>query len=144
MEKLNLPLDVLAVTVVAGWGLWQWWAEGLSAWPITALCLAATLALIILSALYFVPAMAYRRDEKLRRPYHLKFTDDGIVFRTDNIDSRLGWEIYNSVLVDRYSYLLYHGKAQFTIVPKHVLPDDGSGQRFERLLESKIKSVVRR
>jgi YcxB-like protein len=143
-EMMKLRLDFLAAAGLAALGLWQWRAEGLSAWSIVALCSAAALALIILSALYFVPLMAYRRDDKLRRPYHLRFGEDGIEFRTDNLDSRIGWELYNRVLIDGYSYLLYHGKAQFAIVPKHVLQDDATSQRFERLLESKIKTVVRR
>lgn len=111
---------------------------------IAAFALAGTLALIIISALYVVPQLAYSRDEKLKRPYHLRFAEDGIEFRTDNLDSRLGWLLYTNVLIDHHSYLLYHGNAQFTIIPKHALPDDESRREFEQLLEKKIRTIVRR
>lgn len=89
--------------------------------------------MIIISALYVVPQLAYSRDEKLKWPYHLRFAEDGIEFRTDNLDSRLGWLLYTNVLIDHHSYLLYQGNAQFTIIPKHALPDDvGSSSSFWR------------
>lgn len=100
--------------------------------------------MIIISALYVVPQLAYSRDEKLKWPYHLRFAEDGIEFRTDNLDSRLGWLLYTNVLIDHHSYLLYQGNAQFTIIPKHALPDDESRREFEQLLEKKIRTIVRR
>lgn len=71
--------------------------------------------------------------------YHLLFAEDGIKFTTDNLDSRLGWQLYTNVLIDRHSYLLYHGNAQFTIIPKHALRDDESRREFEQLLEKNIR-----
>ena len=65
MEKLNLPLDLLAVAALAAFGLWQWGADGLSAWSIAALCSAAAFAVIVSSALCFVPILADRKSTRL-------------------------------------------------------------------------------
>ena len=86
--------------------------------------------------------MAYHGDEKLKRPYQLRFSEDGIEFKTENLSSQLGWQMYTNVLIDRNSYLLYHGKRQFTIIPKHVLPDDRSRIEFEQLIQMKIPAVI--
>jgi hypothetical protein len=143
-EKMKLELDLIAVGVLAAIGCWQWRADGPTWQSVGALALAVALALIILSALCFAPLIAYSRDEKLKRPYHLRLAEDGIEFRTDNLDSRLGWQVYSSVLIDRHSYLLYYGSAQFTIVPKHALGDDESRREFEQLLRTKIQTIVQR
>ena len=143
-ERLNLPLDLAVIAIVAAFGIWQWRVDGPTVLSVAALGLACVLGLLIASALYFVPLMAYRRDAKLKRPYHLRFSEDGIEFETDNLSSQLGWQMYTNVLIDRHSYLLYYGKAQFTIVPKHVLPDDRGRSKFEHLLQMKIPAVIRR
>lgn len=143
-EKMKLPLDLLAAAVLAAFGSWQWWLEGPSVLSIAAIALAATLALIVVAALYVVPAMAYRRDEKLKRPYHLRFGEDEIEFRTDSLTSRLGWQLYTNALIDDHSYLLYYGNAQFTIIPKRTIPDIESQREFEQLLEKKIHAIIRR
>ncbi len=143
-ERMNLPLDIGVGAVLAAIGLWQWWTQGLRGLSLAALGSAAALALLVLSALYFVPLIAYRRNAKLKQPYHLRFAEEGIEFRTDNIESRLGWELYSRALIDHHSYLLYHGKAEFTIIPKRVLPDEESRRRFERLIESKVQAIIRR
>lgn len=100
-ERMNLPLDLVAIAVVSAFGAWQWSVDGPSALLLGAFALAGTLALIVTSALYFVPQMAYRRDEKLRRPYHLIFAEDGIEFTTDNLNSRLGWQPRARAVYDR-------------------------------------------
>jgi YcxB-like protein len=143
-ERMKLPLDLVGVAVLAVFGCWQWWLDGPSGLSIAALTLAAVFALIIMSALYLVPLMVYRRDEKLKRSYHLRFGEDAIEFSTDNLDSRLGWELYTNVLIDRHSYLLYYGNVQFTIIPAHALRDDESRREFEQLLQKKIQNIVRR
>jgi hypothetical protein len=143
-ERMNLPLDIVAVAVVAAIGVWQWSVDGPSVLSVGAVALAGTLALIIAFALYIGPQVAYQRDEKLKRPYRLLFAEDEIKFTTDNLDSKLGWQIYTSVLIDQYSYLLYHGKAQFTIIPKNAFKDDDSRREFEQLLKNKIRTIVQR
>lgn len=143
-EKLNLALDLVAIVVLAAFGLFQWRASGFGLAALVSLAMSAALALIVVIALFAIPQLAYRKSDKLKQPYHLEFSEDAIEFRTRDIESRLQWHLYGRVLIDRHSYLLYHGKDEFTIVPKWVFANRDARQAFERLLERKVKTVVRR
>lgn len=143
-ERMNLPLDIAAISIAAAFGAWQWWAHGPTALSLTLLGLAGVMALVLTLSLHFVPRMAYRNQEKLKQPYHIGFSDAGIEFRTNNVSSQLSWEVYTKALVDRNSYLLYYGKGQFSIVPKHLFPDERSLAAFEDLIQMKIPDIVRR
>jgi hypothetical protein len=129
---------------VAAFGLFQWYTSGFGPAALVPLVLSAALALIIVLALFVLPHAAYRKTEKFKQPYHLQFSEDAIEFSTQGLESRLEWQLYGRVLIDRYSYLLYYGKDSFTIVPKRVFADPDAKQTFEGLLDRKIKTVVRR
>jgi hypothetical protein len=80
----------------------------------------------------------FRREPKLHDEYSLIFSPGGIHFRTDHIDSQLEWSLYNRVLVDAHSYVLYYGKRSFTVVPKRVFETADQRVAFEHLLSQKI------
>jgi hypothetical protein len=143
-EKLNLPLDLAVVILLAALGLFQWYANGLGVVVLVLLGLSTALALIVALALFVIPQLAYQRNDKLKQAYHLQFSEDAICFKTRSVDSRLEWGLYSRLLIDCHSYLLYYGKDVFSIVPKRVIPDADVRQSFERLLERKLKTIIRR
>src|SRR6266542_4316266 len=114
LEKLNIPLDLVGMVLLAGFGLLQWHANGPVLASVVPLVLSGSLALIIGMALIAIPQLVYQRSQKLKQAYHLTFSEDGIEFTTDSLESRLDWRIYDRLLIDRYSYLLYHGRDEFT------------------------------
>jgi hypothetical protein len=42
--------------------------------------------------------------------------------------------MYTSALIDAYSFMLYYGSEQFTVIPKRVFQDISQRQTFEKLL----------
>ncbi len=50
--------------------------------------------------------------------YHLEFRDDGIGFKTKDIDSNLKWTLYHSWLRDNEFYILYHGNRDVSVIPR--------------------------
>jgi hypothetical protein len=50
--------------------------------------------------------------------------------------------MYTSALVDAYSFILYYGTQQFTVIPKRVFQDASQRQTFERLLLQNVSKVV--
>jgi len=50
--------------------------------------------------------------------------------------------MYTSALVDAYSFILYYGTQQFTVVPKRVFQDVSQRQTFEQLLIQNVSKVV--
>jgi len=138
-EKMNLPVDVLAILIVGGIGLLDWYLSGPRFVAIFSTAAAALLALMLLLALIIIPNSIYRRMAKLRQRYHLQFSDEAIEFRTDQINSHLQWDLYKRVLSDRHSYLLYYEKEAFTIIPKRVATAETLAE-FETMLRAKISS----
>jgi YcxB-like protein len=50
--------------------------------------------------------------------------------------------MYTSALVDKYSFILYYGSHQFTVVPKRVFQDLSQRQTFEQLLAQNVPKIV--
>ena len=66
LEKLNIPLDLFAIALLAGIGLLQWRANGLVITSVVPLVLSGSLALIVGMALFAIPQLVYRRSQKLK------------------------------------------------------------------------------
>lgn len=49
-ERLNLPLDLAMIAVVAAFGLWTWWIDGATVLSVIAFGLAGALGVLIASA----------------------------------------------------------------------------------------------
>lgn len=143
-SHLRLPLDVLVILVLIGAGAY-FWRSPILHWPAVAgVALGIVFALLLIAAFTVLPALAFRREPKFRDDYSLAFSPEGIHFRTAHIDSQLQWSMYSRALVDAYSYVLYYGSRQFTVIPKRVFASAEQQQAFEQLITERIPQVVRR
>ena len=100
--------------------------------------MGAVLLALVAYALLLLPTLIYRSQPKLKSEYRLIFSDDGIGFKTDEIDSMLKWSIYHSWLRDDEFYIMYHGKRDLSVVPRRVLTSQDNDERFSNLLKRKI------
>jgi YcxB-like protein len=139
--RLRLPLDIAVTVAVAIVGMYEL-RSGSRAFGITLLCLAVVFALILVAAFIVIPRIWFRSQPKLRDEYALRFSPEGIHFQTAHIDSKLQWAMYTKALVDPYSFILYYGRQQFTVIPKRVFQDGSQRQTFERLLHQNVSNVV--
>jgi hypothetical protein len=97
-------------------------------WALIALsviCLA-----LIAYVCYFRPRQMYRSDPTLTNEYHLVFEDSGIRFRTKDIDSKLGWDLYQAAYRDRNLIILQHGKRTMTVLPLRAFANADEARRF--------------
>lgn len=140
-SRLRLPVDTAAIVVVALFGAYQWRA-GSYASGMFSLCLSGLLALMLVAAFAVIPGIAFRRQPKFRDEFSLSFSPEGIHFRTVHIDSDLKWGMYTWALVDAYSFILYFGSQQFTVIPKRVFESVSQREAFEQLLGQKVPRVV--
>lgn len=140
-SRLRLPLDIAVTLGVAVFGAYEW-RQGSHAFGITLLCVSGIFALILVAAFAVIPRISFRSQPKLHDEYSLKFSPEGIHFQTAHIDSDLQWGMYTSALVDTYSFILYYGTQQFTVIPKRVFQDGSQCQMFERLLLQNVSNVV--
>jgi YcxB-like protein len=140
-SRLRLPLDICLTLGLAGLGAYEM-RSGSYGFGITLLCVAGIFTLILIAAFTIIPRIAFHRQPKFRDEYWLKFSPEGIHFRTAQIDSHLQWGMYTSALVDAYSFILYYGSHNFTVIPKRVFHDGSQRQTFERLLAQNVSNVV--
>lgn len=140
-SRLRLPLDIAVIVGVAIIGAYEW-RSGSHGLGLTFLCMSGIFALMLFAAFAVIPTIAFRRQPKFRDDYSLSFSPQGIHFQTAHIDSDLKWSMYTSALVDPYSFILYYGSQQFTVIPKRVFRDVSQRQTFEQLLLENVSKVV--
>jgi hypothetical protein len=140
-SRLRLHLDIVVIAAVALFGAYEI-RSGSGAFGIAMLSLAVLFGVMLLAAFLIIPRFAFRREPKFRDDYALTFSPDGIHFQTAHIDSQLQWNMYTNALVDRYSFVLYYGSHQFTVIPKRVFKNGEERETFERLMAQKISKIT--
>jgi hypothetical protein len=140
-SRLRLPLDIAVTAGVVICGAYEA-RSGSRGLGIALLGVSGLFALMLVAAFTILPKIAFRSQPKLRDDYSLRFSPQGIHFRTEHIDSHLQWGMYTRALVDVYSFIFYYGSHQFTVIPKRVFQDVLQRQEFERLLEQNVSNVV--
>jgi hypothetical protein len=100
--------------------------------------LGAILLIIVVYALLILPVLIYRSDPRLKWEYSLTFFDDRIEFKTNEVDSTLGWPLYHSWRRDDEFYILYYGKRDLSVIPRRAFESDESDRQFTALVERKI------
>jgi len=141
--RLRLPLDITVTTAVALLGTYEL-RSGSHAFGIAMLCLSGFFVLILVTAFAVIPRIWFRSQPKLRDEYSLRFSPNGIQFQTAHINSDLQWTMYTRALVDAYSFILYYGNQQFTVIPKRVFSDGAQRESFERLLAQNVSDIVKK
>ncbi|PYV49434.1 MAG: hypothetical protein DMG92_10945 [Acidobacteria bacterium] len=140
-SRLRLPIDIAVTVGVAVLGAYEL-RSGSHAFGIALLCVSGIFALILIAAFAVIPRISFRTQPKFRDEYSLRFSPEGIHFQTVHIDSDLQWGMYTSALVDAYSFILYYGTQQFSVIPKRVFRDGSQRETFERLLLQNVSRVV--
>src|SRR5262245_25498885 len=95
---LNIPRDIVVGVGAVGVGLFLALSSivGWVAWPMVAF--GATLLLMVVFAIFLLPTLIFNSQPKLKDQYRLSFSDEGIGFKTKDVDARLEWSMYHSWL----------------------------------------------
>jgi YcxB-like protein len=129
---LHLGLGLLACALLFAWLGGDVYIAGLA---LLAGCLLIAWRHYVNSTL---PRMHFRRNPKFRQPYELSFADDGILFRSTDMESRVAWDFYTSVWETKDFYFLVYGKDMFSLVPKRVFRGPRQEAAFRELLGRKL------
>ena len=89
-------------------------------------------------ALYALPRAQFRRNPKFSDPYHLTFSEEGVVFRSNGIESRAEWGYYSGVRETPDCYFLVYGQDMFSLVPKRAFSGRRQEAAFRELLRRKL------
>jgi hypothetical protein len=90
--------------------------------------------LIAFMHIFVLPRQRFRSDPKFQDEYLLQFSDDGIHFKTAQIDALLQWSLYNKVLENDRFYLLVYGKHMISVIPKRAFADEFQEAAFREML----------
>lgn len=89
-----------------------------------------------------LPRRYFRRNPKFRDPYELTFSDEGIVFRSKGVESRMAWGFYTKALETPEYFFLVYGKDMFSLIPKRVFRGPLQESTFREMLRGKLGGKV--
>jgi len=95
--------------------------------------------LILIFAIYINPKRIFRSEPKFKDEYFLSFSNEGIAFKTEHINSNLQWNHYVKFSESKEFYYLVYGRFMFTIIPKRAFVNKSNEEEFKKLLIDKIK-----
>jgi hypothetical protein len=103
------------------------------------------MAFIIVGVLDFLDFMDFGRiitkfrlknNEKFKHLQKVKFSNEGIEYETEGINSRIEWSFYKKYFEGENIFILIYGKRQYSVIPKYPFKD--SLNTLKKLLEEKI------
>src|ERR1700676_1347281 len=99
--RMRVGADVaLSLTLLAGGLVALYFGDARYFWVGVVFCAVGLVYPVLRDIMMWVlPRLAVAGNAKLRDEYRLTFSDDGILFRTVSIDSRLAWSLYTSAAV---------------------------------------------
>jgi|SRR5215213_2024336 len=102
------------------------------------LSLGLILSTFVLALFFVFPRQRFRSDPRHRDEFFLEFTDDGIRFQTEQIDSKLNWSLYSSVIENDRFYVLVYGKGMMSVIPKRAFTAHDQETIFRNMLRRKF------
>jgi len=132
-KKFLFRLALCSVYIVASIFLLSWLevASELLIFFVTASFIPPILFVL---GFFVLPRQRFRRDPKFRDEYFLQFSDEGIQFKTAQIDAALQWSLYNQVWEDERFYILVYGEHMISVIPKRAFASAAQEAAFRQLL----------
>jgi hypothetical protein len=139
--KLNPKLDATIALACVVFGIWSI-VEGnkFTGWAL--LGLVIFLVGIVAISRYVVPKYIYRKSIVGKSVYNFEFSEQGIHYTTETIDSQFEWPMFTKVLKGPDQFLLYHGKNQFIIIPKRAFRSTEDLNSFDLLLTKVVSPTT--
>ena len=106
-----------------------------------AVVVGLVLLLFNLYAYFVTPGQYFRRNAKLQEEYNLQFSEEGLLFRSKGLESKLEWNFYSKVWETRQFYFLCYDKDLFTLIPKRVFTSEEQQRAFSELLSRKVSAT---
>jgi hypothetical protein len=85
-------------------------------------------------ALFVMPGQRFRGEPKFKDEYFLQFSDDGIQFKTTQVDALIQWSLYRKVLENDKFYLLIYGKNMLSVIPRRAFAGANEEAAFKEML----------
>ena len=92
-----------------------------------------------------LPRRYFRGDPKFRAEYDLTFTDAGIQFKTQDINSSIAWSLYTRVIENDRFYIMIYGKniPSLSIIPKRAFGTSKEEILFRQMLRRHVDQSLK-
>jgi hypothetical protein len=134
-RTLRLKMDYVVGTVTLLVGMWVWRSTGKITEALFLFVLSGLVFAIPALAHFVLPLVFYRQEPRFKDEYWLQFSDEGILFRTRQIDSRLEWSLYEKAWENAQLFVLQHGKRNFTTIPKRAFASREDEAAFREMVQ---------
>ena len=133
--KLLMRMIVFAVLALIAAGMTSF-LTGVFVWPF----LSCLVAWAFYNVLVQMPRRYFRGDGKFHGRQEMTFSDNGIFFKTAQVESKLAWDLYTRVIEGRDLYGLIYGKEirMMTMVPKRAFRNRSEELQFRELVARHI------
>lgn len=138
-KSLNIKIDVIVSVILIFFGSIFWISGNESILNKILILLGCILLLMMIFVLYVNPKRAFKQEPKFRDEYTLIFSDEGIKFQTEHINSIIAWNHYSQIKENKDFFYLIYGKYMFTIIPKRAFIDEKGEELFRKLVEGKLE-----
>lgn len=138
-KSLNIKVDILVSVIVIFLGSILWISGNESTLNKILILLGCILLLMMLFVLYVNPKRVFKQEPKFRDEYTLIFSNEGIKFETEHINSTIAWNHYSKIKENRDFFYLIYGKYMFTIIPKRAFTDKKDEELFRILVEENLE-----
>lgn len=139
MRSTDLLLRVVFSSIFLAAGIFFLLLATLGSGILFLLTLAGLISFLLWSLFFYIaPRQRFRSDPKFRDEYFLQFSDDGIQFKTAQIDALIQWSLYTKVLENERFYLLVYGKNMISVIPRRAFASAQQEAAFGELLKRKL------
>lgn len=140
LGKADKVVDFLAII----FGLAAIIFAGFNNWNLTILIIGVLMLIIsslhlfgVLDSGKFVAKYHFKSNKKFTETQNIIFNDAGLQYETQGIKSNIRWDFYNSYLESANTFLLIHGKKQYSVIPKNAFKNVDL-EDFKRFLKTKF------
>ena len=116
--------------------------DGYSTSIITMISIGIFFIFLMYLANFVTPIVRFRQEKKFIDEYFLEFNEEGIDFKTKQLNSKVGWSYYNKVWESKEAFYLFYAKSMFTFIPKRTFENEEQIKKFRELLTQKISSKI--
>lgn len=127
-------VDKIVAVLLVGFGAFLVHAAGVQWWTLIWFPLAVLEWFNVLSLQPLQIRYTYRTNPKFRETYEVEFSDSGIRFKTENIDSTIAWDHYSQLLENERVFLLVYGRHMYSVIPKRAFSSQGDMAEFREMV----------
>ncbi len=143
MSKVASKINIILGSILVPFSLFNLFWSHFSLLSVILVTLVMVVAAIFFMLYFYIPKRHFKLTSKFQEEYKLLFSEEGIVFKTENINSNLKWDVYTEIWENKEFYFLVQNAHLYTILPKRAFASVADIEIFERVIPSTVPITKR-